>query len=55
MQLTMDEMRAIYRNKLIQFTSDSMKGKQPEISAREELVKDFQDKEFKLQDERNLL
>jgi regulator of replication initiation timing len=55
MQLQMDEMRSIYRNKLIQFTADSVKGEggKPvrmgyDLNAREELIRTYTEKEISL-------
>jgi cell division protein FtsB len=54
MQLQMDEMRAIYRNKLIQFTTENAKpGDKPlrmgyDLNAREELIRTYTEKEIDL-------
>lgn len=54
-QLQMDEMRSIYRNKLIQLTTDSYKqqDKPPlrmgyDLNAREELIRTYTEKEIEL-------
>ena len=55
MTLSMDEMRSVYRNKLIQFTQEgksnnleALKKSGFEISARDELIKTYNQKEYEL-------
>lgn len=45
----MDEMRAIYRKKLNELVSEQVRGK-PGMNAREELIRDYTEKEIQLTD-----
>lgn len=55
LMLQLDEMRSIYRNKLVQFTTDQAKGgpDKPQrigydLNAREELIRTYTEKEIEL-------
>ncbi|EAS00321.3 kinesin motor catalytic domain protein (macronuclear) [Tetrahymena thermophila SB210] len=59
LQLQLDEMRSVYRNKLIQFTSEQARGANGDkpirigydMNAREELIRSYNEKEIQLSEQ----